>query len=226
MNAVYNNFIENIESIRVLGNIYDQNIRQYPVLEEALSDILRFQFLYSVSALDRFIHEIVKKEMVRNFVNNNQLTAKAENFNFPLKTVNKILAISKNNSMPITQEDTIEYWIEKEISDKHKLLAFQAPDKISDALSNVWDENEKWKKIASNMTIQLNGNNDTQKADDLKQKIKIITERRNQIVHEADIDLVSQKKRTIEKSNVDETINIIEDLGKSIFICLNNNATN
>jgi len=226
MNAVYNNFVENIESIRILGNIYDQNILQYPILEESLSDILRFQFLYSVSALDWFIHEIVKKEMVRNFVNNNQLTAKAESFNFPLKTVNKILAISRNNSMPITQEDTVEYWIEKEISDKHKLLAFQAPDKINDALNNIWDENYKWEKIVSNMTIQLNGNNNTQKADDLRQRIKVIAERRNQIVHEADIDLVSQKKRAIEKINVDETISIIEDLGKSIFICLNRNVTN
>jgi len=225
MNAVYNKFIENIESIRVLGNIYDQNILQYPILEEVLSDILRFQFLYSVSALDRFIHEIVKKEMVKNIVNNNQLTDKAEDFKFSLKTVNKILTISKNNSMPITQEDTIEYWIEKEILDKHKLLAFQSPDKISDALSNIWDENDKWKKIVSKMTIQFNGNNDTQKANDLKQRIKVITERRNQIVHEADIDVVSQVKRTIDKSSVAETINIVEDLGKSIYKCLNPNAT-
>ena len=226
MNAIYNRFIENIESIRNLGNIYDQNISQYPILEEELSDILRFQFLYSVSALDRFIHEIVKKEMVRKFVNNNQLTTKAEDFKFSLKTVNKILTISRNDSIPITQEDTIEYWIGKEISDKHKLLAFQEPDKISEALSNIWGEEHKWDVIASNMSTQLNGKNNAQQAKDLKQRIKVIVERRNQIVHEADIDIVSQVKRTMDKSNVVETINIIENLGKSIFKCLNSNATN
>jgi len=226
MNTVYNNFIENIKSIRALGDIYDQNILQYPILEEALSDILRFQLLYSVSALDRFIHEIVKKKMVENFVNNNQLTPKVENFNLPLKTVNKILAISKNNSMPITQEDTIEYWIEKEVSDRHKFLAFQEPDKISDALSNIWNEKNKWDEIASNMSTRLNGNNNSQKADDLKQRIKVIVERRNQIVHEADIDLISQRKKAINKLNVAETIDIIEDLAISIYKCIKYNFTN
>jgi len=219
----YNNFIERIKDIRNLENIYDQNIAQYSLLAETLSDILRFQLVYAVSAFDRFIHDIVRIGIVDSIKNQTQLTEKAKSFQIMLTDV---LLISETQS-PMSIQDNLIQLIDKKIQERHSELAFQQPPKISEALSHIWHEEHKWQRITENMTIELQGNTINKKEKYLKQTITLIINRRNQIVHEADIDLVTNQKRSIEKANINESVLIIEDLGNSIYKCLNTcNATN
>ena len=219
MKNVYNNFIERIANIRELGNIYDQNITQYPLLTEILSDILRFQLVYVVSAFDRFMHDITRVNFIQSIQNKEVLTKKAENFNVPLSV---ILEIYQKTQFPLSFENNMVLYLNNEIYKQHSFLVFQHPDKIKEALSLIWEENYKWQKIAENMTITLSGNTNNDKEKYLKQKVTLIVERRNQIVHEADIDLVTNQKRHIDKRDITDYILTIEDLGNSIYKCLNN----
>jgi len=87
---------------------------------------------------------------------------------------------------------------------KHKLLAFQEPDKIAEALSLIWEEEHKWQKIASSLNMSVND-------------LKSIVSRRNQIVHEADIDLQTNLRKDIDETDVKEAVEFILKLGESIF---------
>jgi hypothetical protein len=222
MNSTLNNFIKSISDILDLGDIYNNNIIQYPLLTDLLGDILRFQLVYAISAFDKFMHEIVRIGFTKLVQGGKRLTKKAENFNLPL---NKVLEIYQTAVLPLTFEDNLILYLDKEIYRQHSFLAFQYPDKIKDALSLIWEEDHKWQKIVENMTIQLTGDTINEKEKYLEQVIKLIVDRRNQIVHEADVDLILNRKRNVDKDNINESILIIKDLGNSIYKCLNNNYT-
>jgi hypothetical protein len=218
MIATYNNFLKQISDVRDLGVVYSNNIIQSPLLSDLLSDILRFQLVYAVSAFDRFIHEIVRIGMRKTIENSEQLTEKAKSFQISLDSVLDIY--QRNPLPPMSKQDYLILKIEEKIKEKHSELSFQKPEKISEALSHIWDEQHKWQQIVKNMRILLSGTTNTEKEKNLKQRVILIVERRNQIVHEADIDFVTGKKRNIDKANIDENVNIIEDLGTSIYRCI------
>ena len=69
-------------------------------------------------------------------------------------------------------------WFETAIREKHGHVAFQHPDKIADAV-RLFSSRELWPSVASDLgsTVQ-----------DVKDRLRLIVERRNRIVHEADLD--------------------------------------
>lgn len=177
----------------------------YEYLKEAqklpndLSDILRAELVYAVSALDKLIHEIVRIGMVQIFLGKRPKTAKFENFSISLKTYTAMQNISI---------EPPEYFFEQEIVIKHKYLSFQEPEKIADALSLIWDEKQKWQKISLSLNIP---------DDEVKKRLKIIVNRRNQIVHEADIDIQTNIRSGIDRIDVINDVDFIDELGNSIF---------
>lgn len=54
---------------------------------------------------------------------------------------------------------------EKEVIRQHSFLAFQYTDKIADALSYIWNEQNKWDVICNNMATDISSAN-------LKTKVK------------------------------------------------------
>jgi hypothetical protein len=159
-----------------------------------------------VSALDKLIHELVKIGMLQAFVGKRTQTSKFNSFSMSLKTHLEIQeVIQSTNTLPSQMP---EYFFEQEIINKHKFLAFQEPDKIRDALSLIWEETHKWQKIALSLNMS-----DEQVTKELK---RIVT-RRNQIVHEADINLQTNLHSSINETEVRETVEFILKLGESIF---------
>ena len=132
------------------------------------SDLLRWQWVLSVSALDRYVHDIVRIGMLEIFEGRRNPTAKYKSFRIDL-----------NNFSNITESHTPAIEFEREVIRQHSFLAFQYPDKIADALSYIWDEQNKWDVICSNMATYISSRN-------LKTKLKNIITRRNQIVHAGD----------------------------------------
>lgn len=176
MQNALNQFENNIKAVKEIDALYHHLIIELR-LPNDLSDILRSQYVYAVSALDKLIHEIVKIGMLQAFNNQRIKTSKFNNFTISLETYNKIQLSQQRNTL---QAETSEYFFEQEIIFKHKYLAFQEPDKIADALSFIWEEKQKWQTIAK----ELNRSDDA-----VKKELKNIVSRRNQIVHEADINL-------------------------------------
>lgn len=98
--------------------------------------------------------------------------------------------------------------LENIVINNHKYLAFQDPDKITQALSLIWMEEHKWQKIA----IEMSANE-----KDVKTELRNIVIRRNQIVHEGDLDIFTRELQAIEAADVVRSVLFIENLGNSIF---------
>ncbi len=207
MLKAFEQFKSNIKAVNEMDTLYHHLISDLK-LPNDLSDILRSQLVYAISALDKLIHELVKIGMLQAFINQRTKTKKFNCFSISLETYNKIQQTSQQPN--IFQLEPPEYFFEQEIIVKHKYLAFQEPDKIADALSFIWEEKQKWQEIA-----RLFNSSD----DDIKKKLKSIVSRRNLIVHEADIDLQTNLRNSIDETDVKEAVEFIFKLGENIFKC-------
>ncbi|MDD2905684.1 MAG: HEPN domain-containing protein [Sulfurimonas sp.] len=218
MQRAYNEFSEQIKSCNELYAIHDhlKNTLAYP---QDLSDLLRAQIVYSVSALDKLIHDFVKIGMIEAFNNQRQKTNKFSNFGISLNTLIQIQKVSLI-TIPQSPEETAIYWFEQEIVLRHKTFSFQDPDKISDALSLIWSEEHKWRKIYLNLSQPIRTLTLTTEKD-IKIYLKNIIMRRNQIVHEGDISLLLNKKDTIDEEEAKTMVDFIGALCKSIYDCVN-----
>jgi len=208
MQQAFNQFKNNIKSTKELDALYNHLVLEMK-LPIDLSDILRSQLIYAVSALDKLIHELVRIGMLQSFLGQRTKTLKFNGFTISLETYSKIQQLSQ--STETLQLEGPEYFFEQEIIIKHKHLSFQDPDKISDALSLIWEEKQKWQQVAFSLNMS---------DDYLKKRLKNIVSRRNQIVHEADIDIQTNLRNSIDEEDVKESVDFIFQLGESIFKCV------
>lgn len=162
----YKKFEKLVEDTKNVHTLYEyiENVMKAPF---DYSDLLRWQWIQCVSAFDKLIHDLVRIGMIEVFQGQRIATAKFNTFSLGYKSYNDML----NN--PIQRVQIFE----QKIILKHSYLAFQHPDKVADALSYIWNENDKWLKIANKVGIDKNA---------CLIKLKNIVSRRNQIVYEGD----------------------------------------
>ncbi len=204
MHEAYQQFKINISSNHKIIDVYklinyqDQLLKNLLDLEksEILGHLLRNVIVYSVSALDKFIHELVIKGIIEIFVNLRPTTRAYENINIPLTHINIC-----SKSYYIRE---FYYFLYKFFSNK----TFQTPEKIAEGLSYIWNEKHKWKVIAQEL-------NKDEKY--VREKLNNIVIRRNQIVHEADLNMLTQKLQPISIEEVEDILKFIESLGTVIF---------
>jgi hypothetical protein len=198
MRKAYDQFKNNMKYVKELDYLFI-HLKYNLHLPNDLTDILRAEWVYTVSAMDKLIHELVRIGMIEAFQNRRQRTPKFNSFGI---TTNTLFSNINNTGYPA------EYWFEQEIIEKHKYLAFQSPDKITEALSLIWNDQHKWQTLAAS----LGANQQT-----LTSQLKTIINRRNQIVHEADLDLSTGMRRNIDKVDIDDVVSFIEKLSEAIF---------
>lgn len=197
MNNALSVFKANITSVRELASLHEYlclNVKS-PM---SFDDLLRFQMVYSVSAFDKLIHDLVRIGMIEIFTGKRLPTP---------KYLNESLSMDAYNSLVTATVPPKEHIFSQEIIKKHKALSYQSPDKVSDGLSYIWDEKQKWKKIADRMAMD---------EEKVKTTLKLIVDRRNQIVHEADIDIVSGTKYPIATADCVATVSFVEKCGEEI----------
>lgn len=165
-----------------------------------LDDLLRSELVYIISALDKFIHDIVKIGILESYGGLRNYTLALNNFSINMSQMQSLLVPS-----PTTNSAQI---LENIVTENHKHLSFQDPDKISTALSLIWSENHKWQKISNSLGMS---------ESDVKIKLKNIAIRRNQIVHEADVDLFNNSLQNIIESDVEDSTKFIDNLVTSIY---------
>ena len=190
-----------IKQTEIAGGLFDYlDDRKVPI---DASDLLRWEWVLAVSALDKYVHDIVRIGMIQQFLGLRPTTDKYKAFRIDMRTYTDLFN-SQDNSL----EAQIQF--EKEIVRQHKHLSFQNPDNISDALSFVWTEKHKWQYICKNMIEPIS-------VEDLKTKLNNIVMRRNQIVHEGDC-IISRalERQSIEKSDVTDVIEFIKSLVHAI----------
>lgn len=197
MQRAYNLFekiLKDTETAQALYTYLDTIVK--PPLD--YTDLLRWQWAQAVSALDKLIHDFVRIGMVNIFEGTRTITDKYKTFTINIETYNQL----KNN---ITTAVSI---FEQQISLKNGFFAFQDPQKISDALSYIWNENHKWQKIAQNMN---------QDESLVKTTLKNIVIRRNQIVHEGDYSDILLQRQEICQKDVLDVITFVKNLAQSIY---------
>ncbi|WP_110814495.1 HEPN domain-containing protein [Pseudoroseicyclus aestuarii] len=166
MSRYFDAYLENAQRVRSLIGFHDSMSANLTSAVD-ISDILRAAHVLSVSALDSFIHELVRAALMDIFDGKradvpgySRLRVNLGNF-----TGYTNISGSRNN-------------VENDIRVQHGYLAFQHPDKIADAVRCV-SEVKLWDEVGSILS---------EPAKQVKQHLILVVERRNKIAHEADID--------------------------------------
>lgn len=180
-----------------LAGIYDYLVATVasPVL---FDDLLRARVVYSVSAFDKLMHDLISNGMVLAFSGHRVPTAKY--LSEPIT-----LAVYQQLSTTVTPPPASIF--EQAVQSKLKLLSFQDPDKVSDGLSYIWSEAHKWSAISKGIGL------DEKSA---RTKLRLIVTRRNAIVHEADTDPITHQKIPISRSDTDDIAKFLLDVGEEI----------
>ena len=195
MQIAKTHFEQNILRVKNLGSIY-QSLNSDTAQLLDLSDILRSQYVMLISALDHFIHEIVRFGMIETY--NNQRT--------PTKAFKEFI-LSLNKNILFTKaimEEKNNTWLNGQIRYRNGFESFQESDKIKEALylileKDIWIEVQQ--DLGNEITMELN----------------LIIKRRNQISHEADIEPINQELREIREEDITYSIELIESIVNKIF---------
>lgn len=198
MRIAINQFNLAFEHINAYQQVHPNLISMVTPID--LSDMLRWQLVYSVSALDKLIHQLIQFGMIEAFKGGRSKTTSFEKF--PMTAEDHFLLLNSQHGAP-------EIEFERIIVNKHKHLSFQDPDKINEGLALIWEEKQRWQKISFDLGFS--------DQDFVKKKLKTIVSRRNQIVHEADFDAVTHQKLEIVQSDIDDLVLFIYNLGHSIY---------
>lgn len=200
MQQSYQRFIilvKDTENVEVLHNYFEKSI----AVSVDTSDLLRWQWVQCISAFDKFMHDLVRVGMLEIFAGNRMPTPKYNTFQIDIQTYGDMI----NNIIDA------RLIFERKIILKHSFLAFQDPNKVADALSLIWNENDKWGKISNLLGMAKN---------DCITYLKNIVLRRNQIVHEGDYTDILMKRQDIYSRDVIEIREYILKLGKAIYDCV------
>lgn len=163
-----------------------------------ISDMLRSALVLAVSALDYYIHEVVRIGMLE--IHRGQRPEPPAFSGFQISLGNARAGINAGQN--------IDSWLEDEIRQRHSYKSFQQPNAIADAVRLICDK-KLWEEVSINMGSP---------AKDIKQQLSRIVDRRNKIAHEADIDpsYPIGDRWPIDELLVNEAVDFLEQVVESI----------
>ena len=196
MQTAINQFRTNISRVRNLGSIFEVlDSRVTSVLD--LSDVLRAELVLAVSALDHFIHELVRLGMLEAYRGNRPRTERF--FGFKVSLENALIGIADNAG---------EQWIDSEIRAHNGYRAFHDPERISEAIRLISDV-RLWANVGQRMGSA---------PEEVKEDLRIMIDRRNKIVHEADmIPSPFEERWPIDRMMVSNAVDMVEKIAEAIY---------
>ena len=193
MDSAVEQFRENIVRVRNLGGLTHALVTMTTSAVDS-SDILRAQYVLAVSALDHYVHEVTRLGMLEIFESKRPASAAYLRFRVSLDCV------GPSNIIP-------HDYLDSEIRTQHGYLAFQHPDKVADAIRLI-SEVKLWECVGNRLEMD---------AGDVKQRLKLIADRRNKIAHEADMDPTYPKARwPISAPDVENVVDFLVDVVEAI----------
>ena len=194
MQSAFDQFRISISRVRDLIAVHNSvRVISTPALD--LSDILRAALVLSVSALDYYVHEVVRLEMLEIYSGSRSEPPAFSRFQVSLGSTR-----------------SLDNLLEDEIRQRHSYKSFQQPDNIAEAIRLIADK-KLWEEV---------GNLMDRPAKDIKQELSIIVDRRNKIAHEADIDPTFDlgNRWSINEELVNDAVDFIEQVVESIHSIL------
>lgn len=212
-------FRANMDRVRALGGLYEAlGQSTTPIVD--VTDLLRAQIVMVVSALDHYIHSITRIGMLEVYDGKRPPTNAFSRFQVTIDVAMTGIAGSSGNAwfeMAIREnapdapevDDKPNAWLETAIRESHGHLAFQHPDKIADAV-RLFSSSELWPSVASHLGLTV---------PDVKNRLRLIVDRRNKIAHEADLDPDYPGSRwPISPSESTDAVDFIQDVCEAIHV--------
>ena len=162
-----------------------------------LSDILRAEIAMAVSAFDFFVHELTRLGMLECFVGKRPPTDAFGKWKLSLSAVAEMDGPSP-----------AEHILDSEIRRQHRFNSFQQPERVADAV-RLFSNVRLWEEVARECGEGV---------EDAKRSFGLIIDRRNKIVHEADIDpSYPGQLWPIDRSTVEILFDRIEAVARAIY---------
>lgn len=168
-----------------------------------ITDILRAVMVTAVSALDQFIHEMVRLGMLEAY--------RAER---PRTTAFLRFEVTLQGVLQTSDSFDSEVWLDREIREHHGHLSFQTPERIREVI-RLFSDVTLWQEVAHRLAVSQR---------DVTDRLKLIVQRRNKIVHEADVMadyagqiVYSDLRSPIDPGMVDEAVDFIEAIAEAIY---------
>lgn len=197
MQTAIEQFRVNIERARSLGALtMVLNAQTTAALD--FSDMLRAEIVLAVSALDHYVHEIVRLGMLDIYRGNRPTTRHFLRFQVSINSVTQAVSDPANVD-----------WLEQEIRNRNGFQSFQNYEKMADAIRLV-SEVRLWDAVAGHIGMTT---------EDVKITLTLIINRRNQIAHEADLDpsYAGVVLWSIDNQIVDGSVDFIEQVAEAIY---------
>lgn len=199
MRSALDIFRSNIKSVIELHALHEQFSKLLPALD--LNEILRSEYVLVISALDRYLHDIVREHLLNIDLSKMALDNITSQKEYPISlfTVKSLLEEP--------DETTKKQLIATDLKKSLEKISFQSSSSVESALRLIG-----CKKIWKSLGIKL-----SKTSDDAKRTLDIMIRRRNIIAHQADISNENTlEKNEINRADVDEEITFIVSLVESI----------
>jgi hypothetical protein len=199
MQSVIDQFHANIQSARALGELC-KIIQTQTTGVLDLSDLLRAELVMAVSALDHFVHEVVRLGMLEIHHGRRPATESFQRFTITIESVRQALSSPSNDD-----------WLDAEIREKHCWRGFQNSERIAEAIHLISDV-RLWEEIGKQLRMP---------AIDVRRGLDLIVDRRNKIAHEADTDPSFPGRRwPITGVTVEQAVSYIETVVEAMYSLL------
>ncbi|MDF2699435.1 MAG: hypothetical protein K0Q49_991 [Haloplasmataceae bacterium] len=199
-NEIINRFTESVDSLKNRFDLYDFLISINK--ENEADDILRFQIVYVMSALDLFMHELYTYSLVKGFFGEKRKTYRFNEYKVPLSLVEKAIKDPEN----------IEKHLKATFIDVNSNFTFMHPNRIRDLL-NIISYEDEFKMVEDS----LKNSGIIKRSENLDDLLEDIYARRNKIAHQTDINRGEDERNKISKTDVYRYIEIIEHMVKKLF---------
>jgi len=245
MQSALDQFRISIGRVRDLIELHN-SVQSQAAVTNDISDMLRAALVLAVSALDYYVHEVVtlgileihrgqrpepspsanttqsafsRFQVSLGGARQDRLTSldiaswledeiqQSHDYEF-LQQSYKVSDLIPSISNSIVNRLNNTSWLESEIRERLGYQSFQQADKIADAIRYISDK-KLWDELAVRMTTT---------AQDVKQQLNSIVDRRNKIAHEADINPAFgiAERWNINDILVGDAVDFIEILVESI----------
>jgi hypothetical protein len=190
MSLALSSYMENSRRVRLLIGFHDSCRKNLTAIID-ISDILRAAHVMIVSALDSYVHDVVRTALMRIYDGRRPSVAGYQKFRI------SIASFQGHNEIATARDN-----VEAEIRSQHSYATFQHPDKIADAIRLVCDL-KIWEEAAIGLGLS---------SKSIKERLSLIVDRRNKIAHEADIDPTYGTLWPIYSQDVIGTVDFIDEI--------------
>ncbi|MBC7554253.1 MAG: hypothetical protein H7257_09760 [Taibaiella sp.] len=199
-NFAHDSFINNIASVDSLLSIHKILIQTFPLLKNQADELLRAVIVLSVSALDNYLHDFYRTEIVEGFLGTGNFNVKFDKIKISVQLIKDL-----ENAF---SDDQKRKFLHDEVRKMQKTESFQSQRSIENIFEVINIKNI-WSKLEGIMHVD---------AKKIKDELSLIIDRRNKISHESDWDYFNQRKNLIDAEEVNAVVRFVETFANAVNV--------